>query len=247
MAPTSSELGQPWFIRSLDYFHSPLVDGQHNLSITASPQVLQQVVDDYVVHEPQVGLVADDHEPPLLEDRVSLHTTNDSYVGLEEQSEADLTFTKEELIVEHHSIKNSVTLIEGVGDCNPAFVVKELVAVKKRLSLIEKFIKLQNDDMSEDSVAKELESAYAKFVNLLNFFQHNVGFEFDNPENVSLEDMVTTVEEDIDQVALESDIGEQGLTSLDLHEEENFVDHKIQEYIFTDVHVDQTPSKEPCE
>ncbi|GJS27998.1 putative ribonuclease H-like domain-containing protein [Tanacetum coccineum] len=230
-----------------------------------------------------------------------------SFVGISFKS-------PKEILAEHHVIKTSVKLIESVGDGNIAFVVKELENVKKRLFCIQKFLKLPNDVMSDDYVAKELESVDAKpqsvisevlnrevscdkFVpslydgessklyyidpkdyppssmtqllhvelcdppstqmvannemdfslpNLNESFtesQNNVGFDFDNIDNHSLDDMVTTGEEDIDQVELASDIGEQGVTNLDLHIEENCVADKIQE----DIVIDQTPTKEQCE
>ncbi|GKB19728.1 hypothetical protein Tco_0853651 [Tanacetum coccineum] len=230
MAPTTSELVQPWFIRSVDYFRSSLVDGQHNLCITASPLVVQQVVADVVEHEPQVVADVVEHEPQLLEqaepvvedhvaqvahgasvleDQVSPHINNDSDVALEEQPESFPLFTREEILAEHHAIKTSVQLIKSVGDGDPSFVVKELVVVKKRIFAIEKILNFLNDDMSEDSEAKqfvhkELESADAK---------DNAGFDFDNTDNHSLEDM----------------------------------NEKIEEDIFIDVHVDQTPAKQKSE
>ncbi|GJS77492.1 hypothetical protein Tco_0727373 [Tanacetum coccineum] len=123
-------------------------------------------------HEPQLLQQA----KPVVEYRVA-HVTpvendatyinNDSDVALKEQFELVPMFTREELVVEHHAIITSVQLIENVGDGDPSFVVKELAAVKKMIFSIEKFIKSKNDDMSEDSMAKqfvpkELESADGK-------------------------------------------------------------------------------------
>ncbi|GKC15615.1 hypothetical protein Tco_1012397, partial [Tanacetum coccineum] len=79
MAPTSTELLQPWLIHSMDYFRTLLVDGQPNDPITASHQ----------------------------------------------------------------------------GDGDPSIVLKELDAVKQRMNAIERFIKSRNDNLSEDSVAKQ--------------------------------------------------------------------------------------------
>ncbi|GKA90556.1 phospholipase-like protein [Tanacetum coccineum] len=42
MAPTSNELLQPWFIISVDYSRTSLVDGEHNVSITTTPQIVLQ-------------------------------------------------------------------------------------------------------------------------------------------------------------------------------------------------------------
>nr|GEV32702.1 transposase, MuDR, MULE transposase domain protein [Tanacetum cinerariifolium] len=105
MAPTSTELLQPWLIRSMDYFLTLLVDQQPDDRITASPHVL--------------------------------------------------VYTSEELVTEYHSITTSVKLIENVGDNDPSIVLKELAAVKQRMNAIERFIKSRNDNMSEDSVAKQ--------------------------------------------------------------------------------------------
>ncbi|GJX94558.1 retrovirus-related pol polyprotein from transposon TNT 1-94 [Tanacetum coccineum] len=167
MAPTSIELLQSRFIRSVKYFCTSLVNGQHNLSLTASPQVLPQVdaaavepepplVGHVFVHEPQLqletGLVFE-HEPPVEHD--SAHTINDFDVAIEEQSESVPMFIREELVAEHHAIITSVQFIETVIVGDPSFVVKELIAVKKMIIAIEKIIKSKNDDMSEDSVAKQ--------------------------------------------------------------------------------------------
>ncbi|GJZ26163.1 hypothetical protein Tco_0570416 [Tanacetum coccineum] len=176
MAPTSIKLLQPWFIHSVDYFRTSLVDGQHNLSITASPQVLQQVATDAIELERSLVGHVFEHEPQLqlqaelvVEYRVAIaapvahystHTNNDSDVALEHQSESVPMFTSEDLVAEHHVIITSVQLIENVGDGDPSFVVKELVVVKKRIFSIEKFIKSKNDDMSEDFVASTISNVF---------------------------------------------------------------------------------------
>ncbi|GJU58453.1 retrotransposon protein, putative, ty1-copia subclass [Tanacetum coccineum] len=130
---------------------------------TSSELVVQQVVANDVEPEPQVVADAFEHEP------------------------------REELVAEQHAIKTSVHLIENVGDGDPSFVVKELAAVKKMIFAIEKFLKLQNDDMSEDFVFKqfvykELESANGK-----------------NPKSIGYGG-----KEEIDEDELASDIGEEG-------------------------------------
>nr|GEV59713.1 hypothetical protein [Tanacetum cinerariifolium] len=64
-------------------------------------------------------------------------------------------YTSEELVAEYHSITTSVKLIENVGDGDPSTVLKELVVVKKMMNVIERFIKSRNDNILEDSVAKQ--------------------------------------------------------------------------------------------
>ncbi|GKB77124.1 hypothetical protein Tco_0944019 [Tanacetum coccineum] len=131
MAPTSTELLQPWLIRSMDYFRTLLVDGQPNGPITASPEGIQPIICAAVVHDPQF-----EQQPKEVVESVPL-------------------FTSEELVAEYHSITTSVQLIENVGDGDPSIVLKELVAVKQRMNAIERFIKSRNDNLSEDSVAKQ--------------------------------------------------------------------------------------------
>ncbi|GJT06072.1 phospholipase-like protein [Tanacetum coccineum] len=90
MAPTSTELLQPWLIRSMDYFRTLLVDGQPNDPITASPKGIQLNICNAVVHDP----------------------------WFEQQSkqvmESVLVFTSDELVAVYHSITTSVQLIENV-------------------------------------------------------------------------------------------------------------------------------------
>ncbi|GJS27139.1 transposase, MuDR, MULE transposase domain protein [Tanacetum coccineum] len=131
MAPTSTELLQPWLIRSMDYFRTLLVDGQPNGPITASPEGIQPIICAAVVHDPQF-----EQQPKEVVESVPL-------------------FTSEELVAEYHSITTTVQLIENVGDGDPSIVLKELAAVKQRMNAIERFIKSRNDNLSEDSVAKQ--------------------------------------------------------------------------------------------
>ncbi|GJS09162.1 transposase, MuDR, MULE transposase domain protein [Tanacetum coccineum] len=145
MAPTSTELLQPWLIRNMDYFLTLLVDGQPNDPINASPQGIQQNICDIVVHDPQ----------------------------FEQQTkqvvESVLVFTSDELVAEYHSITISVQLIENVEDGDPSIVLKELVVVKQQMNAIERFIKSRNDNLLEDyvakqSVEKEIESSDRKAI-----------------------------------------------------------------------------------
>ncbi|GJW86263.1 hypothetical protein Tco_0161603 [Tanacetum coccineum] len=131
MAPTSTELLQPWLIRSIDYFRTLLVDGQPNGPLTASPQGIQPIICPAVVHDPQF-----DQEPKEVDESVPM-------------------FTSEELVAEYQSITTSVQLLENVGDGVPSIVLKELAVVKQRMNAIERFIKSRNDNLSEDSVAKQ--------------------------------------------------------------------------------------------
>ncbi|GKB36613.1 transposase, MuDR, MULE transposase domain protein, partial [Tanacetum coccineum] len=131
MAPTSTELLQPWLIRSFDYFQTLLVDGQANGPITASPQGIQPIICAGVVHDPQF-----EQQPKEVVESVPL-------------------FTSDELVAEYHSITTCVQLLENVGDGDPSIVLKELVVVKQRMNAIERFIKSKNDNLSEDSVAKQ--------------------------------------------------------------------------------------------
>ncbi|GJZ26164.1 hypothetical protein Tco_0570417 [Tanacetum coccineum] len=75
----------------------------------------------------------------------------------------------------------------------------------------------------------------------------NVGFDFDNTENHSLEGMVRTGKEEIHEDELASENGEEGVNKSDFVEGENFDNDKIEEVNFIDVHVDQTPTKQKSE
>ncbi|GKA33981.1 transposase, MuDR, MULE transposase domain protein [Tanacetum coccineum] len=132
MAPTSTELLQPWLIRSMDYFRTLLVDRVlPNDRITASPHGNQPIICDASVHDPQ-------------------------FVQQSKQVvESVPVYTSEELVAEYHSITTSVKLIENVGDGDPSIVLKAPATVKQRINAIERFIKSRNDNMSEDSVAKQ--------------------------------------------------------------------------------------------
>ncbi|GJY37590.1 phospholipase-like protein [Tanacetum coccineum] len=131
MAPTSTELLQPWLIRSMDYFRTLLVDGQPNGPITASPEGIQPIICAAVVHDPQF-----EQQPKEVVESVPL-------------------FTSEELVAKYHSITTTVQLIKNVGDGDPSIILKELADVKQRMNAIERFIKSRNDNLSEDSVAKQ--------------------------------------------------------------------------------------------
>nr|GFA21246.1 hypothetical protein [Tanacetum cinerariifolium] len=101
--------------------------GQPNDPITASPQGIQQIICDAVVH--------------------------------------DLQFEQQ-----------SKQLIKNVRDGDPSTVLKELVAVKQMMNAIERFIKSKNDNLSEDSVAKqsiekEIKSSFGKSIGN-QFVQH---------------------------------------------------------------------------
>nr|GEV62133.1 transposase, MuDR, MULE transposase domain protein [Tanacetum cinerariifolium] len=117
-----------------------LNDRQPNGPITASPDGIQPIICVVVVHEPQF-----EQQPKEVVESVPL-------------------FTSEELVAEYHSITTSVQLIENVGDGDPSIVLKELAAVKQKMNAIERFIKFKNDNLSEDSVAKQ---SVEKKLNLL--------------------------------------------------------------------------------
>ncbi|GKA87441.1 hypothetical protein Tco_0809205 [Tanacetum coccineum] len=107
------------------------IDGQPNGPITASPEGIQLMIEAAVVHDPQF-----EQQPKQVVESVPL-------------------FTSEELVAEYHSITTTVQLIENVGDGDPSIVLKELAAVKQRMNVIELFIKSRNDNLLEDSVAKQ--------------------------------------------------------------------------------------------
>nr|GEW17336.1 phospholipase-like protein [Tanacetum cinerariifolium] len=210
MAPTSTELLQPWLIRSMDYLRTLLVDRQPNDPITASPNDVQEIICAADVHDPQ----------------------------FEQQSkqvvESVPVFTSVELVAKYHSITISVQLIENVRDGNPSIVLKELATVKQMMNDIERFVKSRNDNLLEDSVAKPESAISDVFIgeisceNLVEkqlqsrdmciqsignqFVQHPLespnrkecaGFDFDNTDNYSLFDMVKTEEEEIHLDGLE--------------------------------------------
>nr|GEU33237.1 putative ribonuclease H-like domain-containing protein [Tanacetum cinerariifolium] len=131
MAPTSTELLQPWLIRSLDYFLTLLVDGQTNSPITAFHHGIQPIICAVVVHDPQF-----EQEPIQAVESVSL-------------------FTSEELVAEYHSITTSVQLIENVEDEDS--VAKQ--SIKKEIessdgkNIVQK--QLQSRDMCIQSITNQ--------------------------------------------------------------------------------------------
>ncbi|GJV06723.1 hypothetical protein Tco_1344379 [Tanacetum coccineum] len=110
---------------------NPILYGQANGPITASPQGIQPIICAGVVHDPQF-----EQQPKEVVESVPL-------------------FTSDELVDEYHSITTCVQLLENVGDGDPSIVLKELAVVKQRMNAIERFIKSRNDNLSEDSVAKQ--------------------------------------------------------------------------------------------
>ncbi|GKC88897.1 phospholipase-like protein, partial [Tanacetum coccineum] len=110
---------------------NPILYGQANGPITASPQGIQPIICAGVVHDPHF-----EQQPKEVVESVPL-------------------FTSDELVVEYHSITTCVQLLENVGDGDPSIVLKELAVVKQRMNAIERFIKSRNDNLSEDSVAKQ--------------------------------------------------------------------------------------------
>nr|GEU67269.1 transposase, MuDR, MULE transposase domain protein [Tanacetum cinerariifolium] len=131
MAPTSTELLQPWLIHSIDYFRTLLVDRQPNDRITISPHGNQQIICNASMHDPQFV-----QQSKQVVESVSMYTS-------------------EELVAEYHSTTTSVKLIENVRGGDQSIVLKELAAVKQRMNAIERFIKSKSDNMSEDLVAKQ--------------------------------------------------------------------------------------------
>ncbi|GJS76670.1 hypothetical protein Tco_0726551 [Tanacetum coccineum] len=115
--------------------------GQHNDSITALPQILQQLITDDV-----------EHEPPL--------------VGYVFEPERQLELQSKPVVESHdralgqHS--ESVPMFTRDGD--PSIVFKELAVVKERINTIERFIKSRNEDLLEDSVAKQFVQKEFKYV-----------------------------------------------------------------------------------
>ncbi|GJW35554.1 hypothetical protein Tco_0058474 [Tanacetum coccineum] len=107
------------------------MDEQPNGPITASPKGIQPIICAAVVHDPQF-----EQQPKEVVESVPL-------------------FTSEELVAEYHYITTTVQLIENVGDGDPSIVLKELAAIKQMMNAIERFIKSRNDNLSEDSVAKQ--------------------------------------------------------------------------------------------
>ncbi|GKC69028.1 hypothetical protein Tco_1114911 [Tanacetum coccineum] len=136
MALTSTELLQPWLIRSIDYFRTLLVDGQPNGPITASPQGIQLIIKSVPVFTIEV------HDPRFEPQAKQV-------------VESVLVFTSDDLVAEYRSITTSVQLLENVGDGDPSILLKEIAAVKQRMTAIERFIKSRNDNLSEDLVAKQ--------------------------------------------------------------------------------------------
>ncbi|GJS22328.1 transposase, MuDR, MULE transposase domain protein [Tanacetum coccineum] len=113
-----------------------LNDGQPNGPITTSPQGIQLIIESVPVFTIKV------HDPQFESQA-------------KQAVESVPVFTSEDLVAEYHSITTSVQLLENVGDGDPSILLKEIAAVKQRMTAIERFIKSRNDNLSEDSVAKQ--------------------------------------------------------------------------------------------
>ncbi|GJW85178.1 transposase, MuDR, MULE transposase domain protein [Tanacetum coccineum] len=293
----SNELLQPWFIRSMEYFGSHDVEHEPLLIDHEIPVGEKNVVALDRQSEPDV-FVERQSEPDVSIERqfepdVALEPQFKSEAALERQSEPDVPmFTKEELVAEHHAIKERVKIIENLADADPSIVLLQLAAVKERITAIETFLKYKNESMSEDSMAKsaiscvligevsdaksvsneyvlqQLQSRDGKLpesslLDVLNgefscdinrpnehmseeFVENelescdgkdNAGFDFDNIENHSLNDMVRIGTEDIHLDELLSENGDQVLNTTDVVEGEKYEN---------DVHVDQSLVEQKC-
>ncbi|GJY94823.1 hypothetical protein Tco_0511184, partial [Tanacetum coccineum] len=132
MAPTSNELLQPWVIRSMEYF------GSHDVE---HEQVL--IDHEIPVGENTVAALERQSEPDVSVERqsepdVALEPQFEAGVALNRQSEPNVPmFTREELVAEHHAIKERVQIIENLANADPSIY--------------------KNESVSEDSVAKHKE------------------------------------------------------------------------------------------
>ncbi|GJZ57125.1 phospholipase-like protein [Tanacetum coccineum] len=189
MAPTSTELLQPWLIRSMDYFRTLLVDGQPNGPITASPQGIQPIICAAIVHDLQF-----EQQPKQVVESV-------------------LVFTSEELVAEYHSITTSVQLIENVGDVSCDKYVGgfyECESSKLYYTDPKEYPYSSMPQLLQATVLEQTSSQMVSYTlmdsNLPNlnesFTESQV--KFDNPENDSLSDMVKTGEEEIHLDELET-------------------------------------------
>ncbi|GJT69714.1 hypothetical protein Tco_1029000 [Tanacetum coccineum] len=152
-------------------------------------------------------------------------------VALERQSELDVPmFTREELVAEHHAIKERVQIIENLADADPSIILQQLAAVKERITAIETFlnypkvryhvlngefscdINRPNEHMFEESIENELESGDGK-----HFVTGTEGIHLDE---------------------LLSENGDQLLNTTDVVEGEKYEN---------DVHVDQSPVEQKCQ
>ncbi|GJT28770.1 phospholipase-like protein [Tanacetum coccineum] len=153
------------------------------------------------------SIIGDVHKQQILVEERSVKPQFEAEVALERQSELDVPmFTREELVAEHHAIKERVQIIENLADADPSIILQQLAAVKERITAIETFlnypkvryhvlngefscdINRPNEHMFEESIENELESGDGK---------DNAGFDLDSIENHSLNDMVRTGTEDI--------------------------------------------------
>ncbi|GKD60193.1 hypothetical protein Tco_1297702 [Tanacetum coccineum] len=128
MAPTSTELLQPWLIRSIDYFRTLLVDGQPNGPLTASPQGIQPIICPAVVHDPQF-----DQEPKELV--AEYHSITISVQLLENVGDGDPSIVLKELVVVKQRMDAIERFIKSKNDnFSEHSVAKQ--CVKKKLNLL---------------------------------------------------------------------------------------------------------------
>ncbi|GJU52346.1 phospholipase-like protein [Tanacetum coccineum] len=278
MAPTSNELLQPWFIRSMEYFgshdveHEPLLI-DHEIPVGENTVVAleRQSEPDFSIErqsEPDVALEPQfEAEVPLewqSEPDVPMFTREELLAAVKERTTAIETFLKyknesvsEDLVAKHkefvHKENESVDgkmaesaiscvligEVSGAKSMSNEFVLQQLQSCDRKLPegslsnvLNGEFscdINRPNEHMSEEFVENELESGDGK---------DNVGFDFDNIENHSLNDMVRTGTEDIHLDELLSENGDQLLSTTDVVEGEKYENG---------VHVDQSPVEQKCQ
>ncbi|GKE35861.1 hypothetical protein Tco_1455183 [Tanacetum coccineum] len=134
MTSTSTELLQPWLIRSMDYFRTLLVDRHPNGPITASSQGIQPIICAAVVHDPQF-----EQQPKEVVESAPL-------------------FTSQELVAEYHSITTSVRLIENVGDGDTSIadsaISNVLISEISYQNLVQE--QLQSRDMCIQSITNHI-------------------------------------------------------------------------------------------
>ncbi|GJX94901.1 hypothetical protein Tco_0349487 [Tanacetum coccineum] len=158
MAPTSNELLQPWFIRSMEYFRSHDVEHEPLLIVHDVEHERQLLLKGQPVGENPVVALEQQSEPDVAVERqyepnVALERQSEPEVALERQSEPNVPmFTREELVAEHHAIKERVQIIKNVADADPSIVLQQLAAIKERITAIETFLKYKNEFVSEDFV-----------------------------------------------------------------------------------------------
>ncbi|GJY71805.1 phospholipase-like protein [Tanacetum coccineum] len=194
MAPMSTELLQPWLIRSMGYFQILLVDEQPKDPITASHQELAAVKKMMNAIERFIKSRNDN----LTEDSVAKQSVEkeiESSDGKPDSAISDVfigEISYENLLQEQ--LQSRDMCIQSTGN---QFVQYPLESPNgKNEALFEDLTQEYATNVHESGDGNRITSQF-------NYFYEYAGFDFDNTDNDSLSDMLKTGEEEIHLHGLE--------------------------------------------